>query len=308
MKISRLPLTAAGLLFVSCNLPIHVVEKSDRATSVAAEPMQSARAPEPTPTFLPSTSAGPTTHGRIVRDEVWRGEVHVIGDITVDEGVTLTIEPGTVVRVAANQDIGNLYDEAFNMKIGVKTEANYDNGVHRGEPYRDEGHHISIRINGSLQAVGTPDNMITITSDSPTPGIYDWNYLEFNRGILSYAVVEYYRVMGPNNAAVVSHNILRHIGECGVCANSSALVEFNAISYAGHELIDMHQSSPTIRGNILGPNPDHAGIIIDGGSPQILNNTVMGCGMGLMYISRPGNPHLEGNVFKNNGQDMANGY
>jgi parallel beta-helix repeat protein len=226
----------------------------------------------------------------------------------VDAGVTLTIEPGTVVRVAANQDIENLFDEPFNMKIGIKNKANYDNGVHLGEPYRDEGHHISIRIEGTLQAVGTPEHMITITSDSPTPGIYDWNYFKFEHGILSYSVVEYYRCLGPKNGTEVSHNILQHIGECGVCANSSVVVEDNTISYAGHELVDMHQSSPTIRNNILGPSPNRAGIVIDGGSPQILNNTIMGCKKGILYISPPGNPKLEGNIFKNNGQDIEYGY
>jgi parallel beta-helix repeat protein len=261
---------------------------------------------QPTSTTIPTPTpaVNQTTHGQIGRDEIWRGEIHILGDIIVDQGVTLTIEPGTVVYIAANQDMENLFDESFNMKIGIKNEANNINGVHMGEPYRDEGHHISIRIEGKLQAVGTPEQLITITSDTPTPGIYDWNYLEFAHGILSYSVVEYYRVIVPHNGTEVSHNILQHIGECGVCANSSVVVEYNTISYAGHELIDMHQSSPTIRNNSLGPNPDHAGIVIDGGSPQILNNTIIGCGAGIHFISPPENPTLEGNIFKNNGQDI----
>jgi parallel beta-helix repeat protein len=113
--------------------------------------------------------------------------------------------------------------------------------------------------------------------------------------------VEYYRVLGPGNRTKVTHNILQHIGECGVCANSTVVVEDNVISYAGHELVDMHQSLPIIRNNILGPNPDHAGVVIDGGSPNILNNTIKGCGVGVDFISPPGNPILEGNTIYNNG-------
>ena len=36
--------------------------------------------------------------GVIEQDETWSGTVHVTGPTTVSEGVTLTIEPGTVVE------------------------------------------------------------------------------------------------------------------------------------------------------------------------------------------------------------------
>ena len=62
-------------------------------------------------------------------------------------------------------------------------------------------------------------------------------------------------VLGLGDGTEVSHNILMHIGECGVGASSSAVVEYNTISYAGHGLIDMHNSSPAIRNNDLDPNP-----------------------------------------------------
>jgi parallel beta-helix repeat protein len=256
------------------------------------------------PTHTPGPVVNKTSHGKILQDEIWEGEFHIDGDIIVVEGVTLTVMPGAMIQIAANQDINNLSDFAFDLKIGIQNEVNNINGVHFGEPYRDEEHHISIRIEGTLIAVGTPDKMITFTSDSPNPGIYDWGHFEFANGILSYCKVEYYRVLGPGNGTEVSHNILQHIGECGVCANSTVLVEDNTISFAGHELVDMHQSSPVIQNNILGPNPDHAGIVIDGGSPQILNNTITGCSVGIDFISAPDEPTLEGNVFQKNDQDI----
>lgn len=294
----------ATLVATQTGEPVGNLDATARAARLTTQAVQPTRANASTPTFTPSPLVNQTTHGHIVRDEIWRGEIHITGDIFVDESVTLTIEPGTVVRIAANQDVENLFDWPFDMKIGIQNEVNNTNGVHLGEPYRDEGHHISIRIAGTLQAVGTPEKMITITSESSTPGIYDWGHFEFAHGILSYSTVEYYRVLGPGNGTEVSHNILQHIGECGVCANSTVVVEYNTISYAGHELIDMHQSSPTIRNNSLGPNPDHAGIVINGGSPQILNNNINGCGVGIDFISPPENPNLEGNIFKNNGQDI----
>jgi hypothetical protein len=309
-----------SLLFVSCS-PSIAASQTPSATNPASAPVVNRNATALTARLQteaartvqassnsPTPAVNRTTHGRILRDEIWSGEIRIIGDIAVDEGVTLTIEPGTVVRIAANQDAENLYDEPFDMKIGIQKETRNINGVHYGEPYRDEGHHISIRIAGTLLAVGTPERMITITSDSPAPGIYDWGHFEFAHGSLAFCRVEYYRVLGPGNGTEVSHNILQHIGECGVCANSTAVVEDNQISYAGHELVDMHQSAPVIRNNRLGPNPDHAGIVVDGGSPQILNNTIFGCGVGIDFISPPDNPKMEGNVFSGNGQDIIHEY
>ena len=284
--------------------------------SACSAPTEAPPAEQPAPPEEPEPTPSPivnrTTHGYIWSDEIWRGEIRIIGDIIVEEGFTLTIEPGTRVLITANQDVENLFTDPFNMQQGIRQEHPgedpYYRGVHFGEPFRDEGNHISIRIHGTLHAVGTPEQMITITSDSPTPGIYDWNHFEFDHGILSYAVVEYYRVLGPGDGTEVSHNILRRIGECGVGANSSVVVEYNTISYAGHELIDMHNSSPTIRNNDLGPNPDHVGIVIDGSSPEIVNNTIEGCYHGILFISPPGAPTIEGNTFLNNIQDIVNPY
>lgn len=276
--------------------------------SAATEISTATEMPTSAPTLTPTLVVNQTTHGYIGKDEIWRGEIHIVGDILVEEGVTLTIEPGTVVRVAANQDLNNLRDWPFDMAQGIQNEVENINGVHYGEPYRDEGNHISIIIMGTLHAVGTPDQLITITSDSPTPGIYDWNHFEFHHGILSYSVVEYYRNIDPGDGTEVSNNILQHIGECGVCANSTVVVEHNTISDAGHELVDMHDSSPTIRNNHLGPNPGRAGIVIDGGSPQILNNVIEDCAGGIVFISPPDNPNIEGNVFSNNWKDIEYEY
>jgi parallel beta-helix repeat protein len=295
------------------------VEGAPGSTPTSAPPASTPTQVPPTSTAVPPTSTAgtnstptpivnQTTHGHTTRDETWRGEIRIIGDVIVEEGATLTIEPGTVVRVAANQDVENLMDWPFDLNQGVNTEDTYEGGVHFGEPYRDEAHHVSIIVNGTLHAVGTPEQMITITSDSPNPGVYDWNHLGMAHGVLSYCTVEYYRAFDPGEGTEISHSILRQVGECAVCANSSVTIEGNTISYAGHELIDMHQSSPVIRNNHLGPNPGHAAMTVDGGSPQIVNNVIESCGQGIHFISPPGNPRIEGNTFSNNGEDTRSDY
>ena len=265
----------------------------------------------------PREVSNTTRKGTIFEDEIWRGEIHIIGDIIVEEGITLTIEPGTRVLIAANQDVENLFDWPFDMQQGIRQEHPdedpYYRGVHFGEPFRDEGNHTSIRIHGTLHAVGTPEQMITITSDSPTPGIYDWNFFQFDYGIFSYCIMEYYRCFNPGNGTVVSHNILRHVGECAACANSSVVVENNMIYDAGHELVDMHNASPTIRNNTIGSNKNRCCIVIDGGSPLITGNTIKDCGSGLLFLVPPKDPNLKDNILKNNtflnnGQNVSYGY
>jgi len=46
--------------------------------------------------------------GVLNKDEVWGGTIHVTGDIDVMEGATLTILPGTVIKVALTDDQHNL--------------------------------------------------------------------------------------------------------------------------------------------------------------------------------------------------------
>jgi hypothetical protein len=254
--------------------------------------------------------------GVLNKDEVWSGTIHVTGDINVISDVTLTILPGTTVLISANNDINNLFGhwecdgiENYDLLIGIKEEDNFNCGVHKGEPYRDEANHISIMINGTLKAIGTEEDRIVFKSDSPHSTIYDWNHFDIHNGILSYADVENYRVLETKGDVEISHNNLKNMGECGVCANSDkAKILFNKISYAGHELIDMHDSSPFIHSNHLGPNPNRAGIIIDGGSPQITANKIEGCGGGINFISLPDQPIIEDNVFLNNLEDTTSRY
>jgi parallel beta-helix repeat protein len=256
--------------------------------------------------------------GIIMRNQVWSDNILVVGDIIVLPWVTLTILPGTTVVVTANKDINNLVGwetcdgiNNYDLLIGIKEEDNYNCGVHFHEPYRDEGHHITIIVLGTLNAIGTEDKRIVFKSDSQNPTIYDWNTLLIFNGILSYANLENYRGLGvpPIGGSVeISHNNLRNIGECGVCANGKVRVLFNNISYAGHELIDMWDSAPIIRQNHLGPNPGNAGIIINGGSPEIVDNVIEGCEEGIAFNSPPKQPIVENNTFLNNTQDIIHDY
>jgi len=255
--------------------------------------------------------------GIVFEDEIWSGQIDITGDILIEEGVTLTIFPGTQVIISASKDIQNLFGhwecdgiKDYDLLSGKKEEGSESCGIHKGEPYRDEANHISIIIRGTLKAIGTEDNRIVLKSDSLNPTIYDWNRLEIHNGILSYVNIENYRILETKGDDVeISHNNLKNIGECGICANSKAKILFNTISYAGHELIDMHNSSPIIRNNYLGPNSDRSCITIDGGSPQVTGNTIEGCGSVISLLVPPSDPKFEDslrkeNTFLNNANDI----
>jgi hypothetical protein len=73
--------------------------------------------------------------------ERWTGTVHIIGDVIVDKGATLIVEPGTTVKFATLD----------HFRGGEDTER------------------CELIIRGKLIAKGTPRQKITLTSDSTNP-------------------------------------------------------------------------------------------------------------------------------------------
>lgn len=268
-------LASIFLLVVSCSTFQNVIHISTPTASIIPavpnSPTDTFTPASPTPTSEPPVNR--TSAGYIENYEIWRGEHHVTGDVWVRSGATLIIEPGTTVTIAANSDEHNLLSDELDLRIGINTGERID-GVHNGEPFRDEQHHISLWIEGTLNAVGTQERPITITSDSPRPTRYDWNRIQIWNGQISYATIEYYRIIHTITANVeISNSTLRYIGECGICAYSNARIIGNRIFDAGHELIDV-KGDPVIRDNIIGPNPEHACIHVVEGNPIIENNQI----------------------------------
>jgi len=83
----------------------------------------------------------------IDKDTVWKGDILINGTVSVKKGVTLTIEPGTVVKF---------------KRLDRDT-----NGVGDGE----------ILIEGRIVARGTKDKKIIFTSAEGKPKANDWSYV-----------------------------------------------------------------------------------------------------------------------------------
>lgn len=100
--------------------------------------------------LLPALSiAAPLSYvwGEISTDTTWSGEVLIEGQTVVKTGVTLTIEPGTVVRF-------------------VYTDKD-DNHIGDGE----------LNCEGLLIARGTKEKPILFTSAKPDPKMKDWTFV-----------------------------------------------------------------------------------------------------------------------------------
>jgi len=111
----------------------------------------------------PATKGSLPVRG-LTADETWRGEVRIRGSVVVPRGVTLTIEPGTVVRFE---------------KIDVDGD-----GIGDSELY----------VEGNLVAEGAPGRPIVFTSAEAVPSPRDWKYLFVNlsrKTTLSRCVSEY---------------------------------------------------------------------------------------------------------------------
>jgi len=219
--------------------------------------------------------------GIISTDTTWtlaESPYIVTGDINVEEGVKLTIEPG----------------------ITIKFDGNY-----------------YLRIGGELNAIGTEDGIITFTSssqasirwntikfcDSSVDAVFDENSFYQSGSIIQYSVIEYagnsgifihgaspfinfcrirnnsisrYTAYGGGGVSVVAYD-----GEVGAAApiikNCTIMNNQSYSSYSpSASAIGTRNSFAIITTNIISENIGGAGSIsISGGSPIIKNNNIV---------------------------------
>ncbi|MDH7485421.1 MAG: DUF11 domain-containing protein [Anaerolineae bacterium] len=135
--------------------------------------------------------------GPISADTVWRAAqspYYVAGDLTIEEGVTLTIEPGVEVRFFPWDALAS----------GVDPEK------------------VELIVEGTLVADGEPEGLITFTSATSRPAGGDWYGIRFSDSstdwgssgcILDHTVIRYASVGISIDAAspMISHNAIYEI-------------------------------------------------------------------------------------------------
>ena len=101
--------------------------------------------------------------GAIRRNTTWSGEILITSDLQVEEGATLRIEPGTIVKFE-----------------------------HWRHGYDDPGRgRLCLTVYGTILSQGTPDMLIKFTSDAAIPEHGDWSALAIRKrgnAIINYTI------------------------------------------------------------------------------------------------------------------------
>jgi hypothetical protein len=237
-----------------------------------------------------STDTHITTSGRMMNDEVWQGDILVTGDVEIPEGVTLTIEPGTTIRFTAQSDDQSDEDE-------------YD----PTDPSTLHATMITILVYGSIEALGTPDQPITFTTDSSTPGDIDWQSIQVEGSgavYLDYVVIEYgYFGVQLNTAtltAMISNSTIQYVTTCCICTfrhriDNTVIISDSKFIGCGREAIDTYSDQNIIvQQNVFSDN--YVGIMSVGSDIVVENNLFTGNLRG-MGVIEDGKPSITGNEF-----------
>lgn len=195
-------ISSSGFIFLSLNKPVMKILN--------------------TPSFKDSVSISQsnitqTVQGQLSQDTVWAGEIHVVGTVVVPKGVTLTIEPGTVVE----------FKHFREYKYPVK---------------------VYLIVNGgTINATGTSQAQIWFTSDAQSPINGDWGSItcrNTNTSVFKYVIVEFGElgIIQFDSKVNVSYSIIRWCNSEGLYAErSSPVYEFNLLYNNSYHDIALEQ-------------------------------------------------------------------
>ncbi len=258
----------------------------------------------------------PGIAGLIAEDATLSGMIQVSGDVTVDSGVTLTIQPGAQVLFTAGAD---------NQGSGVDTTL------------------CELIVEGNLDAQGTNTQPVTLSSTSSNQG--DWWGIRFKQGswgLLKHAVVEYgycgvladsgsvvaidsctiqknevygVRCDHTDGATIVEKSWIKDNGVYGIWTDhcSPAILD-NLIngsrygikaSYAGSDMLIKGNNidNASIQPKDQPPYDNYVGISLQNSSPIILNNEISGGnGFSGLSCSSGSNPMIKGCIIETVGK------
>lgn len=282
MKVTRLLLTLVigVILLGACAGPSAPPGPAETPPPTATSPpTEPAKPPEEELTPTPAEEEKPPVtpkgvpevtevRGPISKDTTWSGEVLVVDGVDVAKGVTLTIEPGTVVKFK-----------------------------HWRYGYTEPPGRCGIAVYGTLRAIGTPEKPIRFTSDAAQPEHGDWAGINFrepasDQNILDHCIVEYAAGVALDAQHVdftLSNSIVRWTTGPNLCFSfCSPTIEYNRIYGAGHCNIEFVNAHPTIQYNTIFAAAGH-GIVVDTNSQPIIRYNLIkdngDFGIGIDHVS-----------------------
>jgi len=163
--------------------------------------------------------------GNITQNTVWQaGLYYVVGDVTVNNGVTLTIQPGAVIKFYAN---------------------------------------TRLTVNGKLTAIGNEDTPIIFRSIRPSYNKGLWYGIVFtssadNSSTIQYATIknaEYGIYLSPGRKPAISYNTIS-FNTYGIYGNSpgSTNITHNTIQFNKYGVYTWYPENINVSDNVMGGN------------------------------------------------------
>ncbi len=231
---------------------------------------------------------GSAYSGELTLDTTWSGEVHVSGDITLSNGVILTIEPGTTVYLASNKD---------DMRKGsVKSDSYIDS--HQDPVGSEEWDQNAITIDGrggTINAIGTAEQLITFRPEGDSASSAQWDGILIEKGTIRYAKVMYTGRLGilitgktdgsPRDRVEIGYTqvISPHWG--GIQEQTyNAWIHHNVVDGGGHQAMAI--GSQTIAEFNVIKNCQNA-LFVAGVDSIVRNNIIVDCARGIqVYLEK----------------------
>ncbi len=192
---------------------------------------------------------GITTSGTLVKNEVWTGKILVTGDVVIPEGITLTIQPGTLITFSSDGSDNDVETAVLNELWLGKS-----NLIVRGDLIIQGEEGDTVVIGG-----------LAVEADNTTP--VWWGGIIFE-GLNVASLIEYAEIRYADVALVFTGSSLPWITNSTIANNDVGIMTFDF-------------SSPRIIGNIIDRNILWGLSCYDFSFPMISENSIKGGEVGI---------------------------
>lgn len=230
-----------------------------------------------------------TTSGVLAHNETWSGKVDITGDVVIPEGITLIIQPGTIITFTPNSSNNDVKIPILN-KLGINK--------------------CNLIVKGNLRIEGEKDSKVVmgeLVYDVKRQTAITWGGMLFE---------------GMNVNSIIKFTDIGYADVAVVCTGSSTLRIINStIADNDVGVMTFDLSSPRITGNKIDGNTLLGISSYDSSFPMISHNTIKGSEVGIgcedssfpviqynrfsdnrvgILIQSRSNPATVGNTFDNN--------
>lgn len=209
--------------------------------------------------------------GIILRNQTWRGEVFISGDIYVAPWAQIEIEPGTIVKISSQDDeeAGPVPAQTSGLQISGK------------DPTASRAYARShVHINGRIQARGTISDPIQFVSAAAEPGYADWQGLTVQ------------------NNSVLQNTKVTH-AQTGIITSGNVNLERVAVSEMLWDCLRVRRGQATVQDSEFSRCWQRGIAILDDSNPVLSANKISNSQVGLAVLENSA-PRVTGNSFLNN--------